>query len=241
MSAARKPAGTSLRGNDLHSKDLFDRKFVIAACLIGAAYAGIIALIERLVGKEAAGVAGVALTALATTIFSRFEKLQFVRKSRSSAVEVAIPRLSILRVLLIAFCCLGLQAVLGIAIGLADVALHIFPITADIASVATMTGNWKFITMLVSADVSSFFASGFLASRFFKSRLYAEVAIASFLALVFNNGLPLILALLQSREAFLSTIHALPWWPPLVWLLYVGSALFGAWLGARQRTQPVAE
>jgi hypothetical protein len=246
MNAARKSASTSLHDKDIHDKDLhdrdlFDRKFVIAACLIGAAYAAIIVLVERLIGKEAAGVAAAALTALATAIFSRFEKLQFVRKARAATVSVAIPHLSIVRILLIGFCGLGLQAVLGIAIGLADVVFHLFPATADIASVAAMTDNRKFITMLVPADVLSFFTSGFLASRFFKSQLFAEVAIASFFALIFNNGLPLILALLQSRSAFFSAVHALPWWPPVAWLLYLASALFGAWLGARQRTQAVTE
>jgi hypothetical protein len=44
-------------------KNLFDRKFVLAAVLIGVAYAVIVVLVEMIVGKEAAGVVGVMLTA----------------------------------------------------------------------------------------------------------------------------------------------------------------------------------
>lgn len=231
MNAARKSA----------QSELFDRKFVAAACLIGAVYAGIIVLVERLIGKEAAGVAGAALTALATAIFSRFEKLQFVRKARASTVSVAIPHLSIVRLLLIGFCCIGLQAVLGIVIGIADVVFHLLPATQNLASFAALLEDWKVLALLIAAQSLSFLMSGFLASRFFKSQLYAEVAIASFLALVINNGLPLVVALLQGREAFIRAVDSLPWWPPVLWLLYLASALFGAWLGARQRTQAAAE
>src|SRR5262245_48572685 len=44
--------------------EFLDKKFVYAACAIGAAYALIISGLGFLLGKEAAGVAGVALTAL---------------------------------------------------------------------------------------------------------------------------------------------------------------------------------
>jgi hypothetical protein len=236
MNPTRKSAGTNV-----HGKELFDRKFVFAACLIGAVYAAIIVLVESLIGKEAAGVAAAALTALATAIFSRFEKLQFVRKSRASTVSVAVPRLSIARMLLIGLCCLGLQAILGIAIAMVAVVLHLLPTTQNLTSLAALLENWKIFAVLIAAQSLSFLASGYLASRFFKSALYGEVVIAALLALVFNNGLPLILALLQGRAAFMETIHSLPWWPPVLWLLYLSLALAGAWLGARPRTQMAAE
>ena len=74
---------------------LFDRKFVYAACAIGAAYALIIAVLGALVGKEAAGVAGVALTALATAIFKQFETLRFQTIAEQEERTVVIPRLNI--------------------------------------------------------------------------------------------------------------------------------------------------
>jgi hypothetical protein len=59
--------------NTAASAQVFDKKFVMAAALVGAVYAAVVATLGALVGKEAAGVAGVALTALATGIFKQFE------------------------------------------------------------------------------------------------------------------------------------------------------------------------
>ena len=49
-------------------KELFDKKFVIAAIVIGIVYALVVVLVG-MVSKEAVGVAGVALTALAVALF----------------------------------------------------------------------------------------------------------------------------------------------------------------------------
>jgi hypothetical protein len=51
------------------AKEMFDRKFVVAAIVIGVAYTTIVVVLGTLIGKDAAGIAGVALTALATGIF----------------------------------------------------------------------------------------------------------------------------------------------------------------------------
>jgi hypothetical protein len=51
------------------AQEFFDKKFVVAAVLIGLGYTVVILLINWLVGKESAGVASIALTAIATAIF----------------------------------------------------------------------------------------------------------------------------------------------------------------------------
>jgi len=56
---------------------VLDRKFVFAATAIGIAYTLIVLAVNKIVGTSAAGVAGVALTALATGLFQRFETLRF--------------------------------------------------------------------------------------------------------------------------------------------------------------------
>ena len=62
-------------------KKLFDRKFVLAAVLIGVAYAVIVVLVEKIVGKEAAGVAGVALTALFGECVFRMRRLRPLQRA----------------------------------------------------------------------------------------------------------------------------------------------------------------
>src|SRR5262249_56048662 len=83
--------------------EFLDKKFVYAACAIGAAYALIISGLGFLLGKEAAGVAGVALTALASAIFKQFETLRFKTIAEQQERTVSIPRLNLPYLLFLLF------------------------------------------------------------------------------------------------------------------------------------------
>jgi hypothetical protein len=98
--------------------EFFDKKFVYAACAIGAAYALIIAGLGSLLGAQAAGVAGVALTALATAIFKQFETLRFKTIAEQEERTVSIPRLNIPYLLLLVCAFQGIQLFLGLLFGI---------------------------------------------------------------------------------------------------------------------------
>src|SRR5262245_66071918 len=94
--------------------EFLDKKFVYAACAIGAAYALIISGLGFLLGKEAAGVAGVALTALASAIFKQFETLRFKTIAEQQERTVSIPRLNLPYLLLLVFSFHCFQVLLGL-------------------------------------------------------------------------------------------------------------------------------
>ncbi len=98
-------------------KKLFDRKFVLAAVLIGVAYAVIVVLVEKIVGKEAAGVAGVALTALAVGILQRFETLRYRKISAKESTWADDPPADIWRIITIIFAFVGAEYLFGFASG----------------------------------------------------------------------------------------------------------------------------
>jgi hypothetical protein len=81
----------------------FDRKFVLAAVLVGVAYTVIVVSVEKIVGKEAAGVAGVMLTAIAVGTLQKFETLRFRRISADESTWIDIPPVSVSRVIVLIF------------------------------------------------------------------------------------------------------------------------------------------
>jgi hypothetical protein len=91
------------------TKELFDKKFVIAAILIAVAYVAIVVLIGALLGKDAAGVSGIALTALATGLFRKFETLRFRKISEEKSKFVEVPPVNIWRVIISAFAFIGAE------------------------------------------------------------------------------------------------------------------------------------
>src|SRR5436189_6166986 len=97
------------------SEDRLDRRFVVTAALLAAVYALLVAIIAATLGKEAAGAAGVGLSALGTAIFARFANLRFtVTTQDSSAVE--IPRIKVWVVMLAGLVCFVTSAGLMILI-----------------------------------------------------------------------------------------------------------------------------
>lgn len=101
----------------LTTRDLVDKKFVTAALILGVIYALIVVLVGNILGKEAAGVAGVALTALATALFKKFETLQFRKMSEEESVWVEVPPINPWLVAVITFAFIGAQIVTGAIIG----------------------------------------------------------------------------------------------------------------------------
>jgi phosphatidylserine synthase len=90
------------------TSSVLDKKFVGGAIALGLAYALIIVALDHFIGKEAAGVAGVALTALAGAIFKQFETLRFRQIQEHEATVVLVPRLYSWYLLLLIFSFYGL-------------------------------------------------------------------------------------------------------------------------------------
>ena len=74
---------------------VFDRKFVLAASLIGVVYALFMAALSYWTRPEVAGAAGVALTSVATAIFKQFENLRFRELADSEGFSVQVVRLRV--------------------------------------------------------------------------------------------------------------------------------------------------
>ncbi|SEL41782.1 hypothetical protein SAMN04488505_102225 [Chitinophaga rupis] len=102
-----------------------DKRFIVTALSISVVYVFIIVLLSKLINKETAGVAGVALTAIATAIFKQYENLRFPDQrnvSLSLADKSAGSKESIWKVLVIGF------TLTGIRILLQDVFDGVFPL-----------------------------------------------------------------------------------------------------------------
>lgn len=79
----------------LTETSMFDKKFVVAATIIGVAYAAIVAIIVAVFGTEIAAATGVALTALSTAIFTKFETLGFRPGNDNDGPEISLPSISV--------------------------------------------------------------------------------------------------------------------------------------------------
>jgi hypothetical protein len=152
-------------------KKLFDGKFVRAAVLIGVAYAVIVVVVEKIVGKEAAGVAGVALTALAVGTLQRFETLRFRKISDDKSTWVDVPPVNVWRVIVLTFAFFGAQYVFGFASGL-------------------LPEKWldqdETMLMLVGLNITVYFFSSFLMAKAFIQLRYSTVAVAVLLTLTIS-------------------------------------------------------
>src|SRR5262245_42414516 len=91
------------------TESLFDRKFVVTATIIGAAYVALVLIISKF-SREAANVASVALAALATGLFKKFESLRFQQLAESKYQTIALPHLHWWGFILATAWCLFLMA-----------------------------------------------------------------------------------------------------------------------------------
>ena len=145
------------------TKELFDKKFVMAAVVLGAVYALVVVLIGKIIGMEAAGVAGIALSALFTGILKKFETLRFRRISDDKSTWVDVPPINIWRVIVLTFAFFGAQYVLGFASGLIP---------------EKWLGEDGFLLFLAGLTLFIYFFLPFLMAKSFTRLRYSTVAFA---------------------------------------------------------------
>ncbi len=202
--------------------EFFDKKFVYAACAIGAAYALIITGLSFLLGKEAAGVAAVALTALATAIFKQFETLRFKTIAEHEERTVSIPRLNIPYLLLLVFAFNGIQVLVGM---LSGVIAGSFGWFKDVASF-----NYRFLVLIGGVAAVSCFAGGYLCGRTAPRVSFSYASIGSILSLVVGMILQVI------AVGWRAALSAKPVYTvPIFWGVYAACAFLGARIGFRGR------
>lgn len=214
---------------------VLDIKFAIAACAIGGSYAAIISLIGWLVGKEAAGVAGVSLTALATALFKQFETLQFRASEQQGNhvlyVEKLIPSYAVLASL--AF--LGIQFLASIAAARSGLIPDI-PDMEDCSFWALLQTRflWSFAVLNLLCNL----IGGYICGRAAPTITYSYAVIASVAAsaigavgsgALFATTFGEFIAFFKQSGALFGTIF---------WLLYALFALLGARLALRRKPIP---
>lgn len=157
-----------------------DKHFVFAALGIGVGYALILVVFSKLAGEESASVAAVALTALATGIFRRFENLRFQERPDADLNVVEVSRVGFWYVLLLLFFFSGFQVVFGTlfaALLWSQAAVDWFLATA-----------WAQVLLVVL----SYFLGGFMVGRISRQRRYFHVVMAAFCAHLLNVGIELV-------------------------------------------------
>lgn len=217
---------------------LFDRKFVYAACAIGAAYALIIAVLGALVGKEAAGVAGVALTALATAIFKQFETLRFQTIAEKEERTVSIPRLNIPYLVLLALAFHGIQVLVGMLFGVFLTAFGLLKITPSTTfeSFGEFMSGYKILIPIVGAAGVSFFAGGYLCGKTAPRVSFSYALIGSILSLLIAMIMNVMNEIAQDWRAALSMLANPGFYVfGIFWGAYVVCAFLGARIGFRGR------
>lgn len=157
----------------------FDRPFAIAAFVIGLSYALIISGLGLLLGKEAAGPAGVALTSLATAVFKRFEGLRF---QRAATTSIEMPTVGIWSLLLLALTFLGAELVFGVLAGLAIVGFPPDPEASTGEFVEFLLS--PSLLLLIGARMLAYFLTGYCAARAITRLRYSQLLISGLLALI---------------------------------------------------------
>ena len=210
----------------------FDRRFVIAAIIIGLAYALMISGIGLLLGKETAGVAGVALTALATAVFTKFEDLRF-KKSATATIE--IPNLGIWPLLLLALSFVGGEYIVGLLIGVGFGSLGIIPNPlTDSVEFSEFLLSPSFFTTALVGKILTYFVLAYCAARSLSRLRYSQVLIAGLLALMFQVLVPILAAAVGSVESAQALLaNPATYAMGVVWIVVLAAVLFGTNLGAR--------
>ena len=99
------------------TESIHDKRFVGAAIAIGSAYSLIVVVLARLLGKDAAAVAAVALIALAAAIFKQFETLRFRQIPERESTVIFVQRLYSWYLLLLMFSFYGFSVVFWVLPG----------------------------------------------------------------------------------------------------------------------------
>lgn len=192
--------------------EILDRKFVIAATAIGAAYAALVVGLNAWIGPQAAGVAGVALTALATAIFKQFETLRFRKVAVEEQVDVRIPGVSWWWVALAA------ASITGMHVTLVDLERVAYNWTWG-----DPPPYWVFPAVHHGINFGSFLVGGFLVAKTSLSKAYSNVAIGAALAVF---GLFVMWKLIDPLPEPIDFSSDSPYW-----LAFVLASVLGAKLG----------
>jgi hypothetical protein len=195
-----------------------DRRFILAAVLVGAAYALVAVALTYLVGAEASGAAAVGMTAVASVAFAKFESLRFVSLPSVDSVHLKIPPIHSWYLLLIFFAGLGTQWIVGTALG---VFLWAAKYTGDAQT------DPKVVLSLVAV---SNLTLGMLAGSTAPVPRYAYALVAILYAFIFNVALDIIDFTISDRWTRIDWARS-RWWLALSMVM----ALLGAHLALRRR------
>jgi hypothetical protein len=222
------------------AEQVLDTKFITAALIIGIAYVAVIMLVYWTAGKESAGVAGVALTAIATAVFREFEKLRFKALAESQGTTVNVPSLSLPRIALICFAMAGASFLFSLAIGeLVVILLAPAPLEKlELEDIFSLISDWRAFASIIGVKLLAFFFVGYLVPKGFRFSSYSDITIAALLAAVLPD-------LIQALPVVIKSPGDLPKATSLLlitafWLAFVLAGIGGAWRGVRSSARQAA-
>ena len=214
---------------------LIDRRFVYTAIFIGGAYTLIVLLVSKLASKDSAGIAGAVLTGMTATIFSKFERLQFVKQAkRTPQIVVPIPKFSSWYFMAIVFMFYGLQTFSGFLHATILTLIHPdLPEDLIAEAVRRFTQEPTLVLSIALVTTVIHFLGGFIVGRTARSVTYSYAVLSSFLSniLAFVLAIPFIIED-PAKARDLIQNNAFLW---IFWLLYAAAALFGAKSGFRKK------
>jgi hypothetical protein len=213
---------------------IFDRKFVFAALIIGIAYATIVVLLGTLMGKEAAGVAGVALTALAGAIFKQFETLRFRSLALNEETTVYISKISWWYLTLFVFANLGTQTVFGLVFGEILSVFGYMPNLNANESFGGLLTDPKILIGLVGITLLAHIFSGFICGKTAPTLQYSYALLACFASLL----IPIVMIVVAQSVRNLSLkmfLEPAIYTTGIYWLVYLAGSFFGARVGFKNR------
>src|SRR5262249_1801353 len=218
--------------------ELFDKKFVYAACAIGATYALIVAGLGSWLGNSAAGVAGGALAALSTALFKQFETLRFKTIAEQEERTVSIPRLNITYLLLLVFAFEGIQVPMNVLFSLILKLVGWFKITPSTTfeSFGELLTDYRILVPLICARAVSYFLGGYLCGRTAPRVSFSYALIGSILSLLCDMILLVSSTTVQDWRSGLA-MFANPGFYVfgIFWGVYAACAFLGARIGFRGR------
>lgn len=213
---------------ELSGPSLFDRRFVIVASSIGALYPTVVLVSGSLGGKEDAGWAGLALAVVATALYTRFETRHFRRVAMVEQLPEDVFRLSLPRVVLLAFCFSGGRVLVGGVVGLILPLLQLKPPEGDPVELVTWyLANWQILTPVVCGNVICYMAVGYLIKKVFSVTLDSEIVIAAIASLVLGVAVSSAPLVLSAPDVYFEELQSNFLAPAAFWLLHLSCALIG--------------
>jgi hypothetical protein len=202
---------------------VLDKRFAAGAIVVGLTYSAIVVAVAHFVSKEAAGVAGVTLTALSVALLKEFETLQFRSVVITKTIVFTNPRPADLVIITLVF--LGLGRILVLLVR-AIVAVRDSTVPTDDWHNLSDSLELTFPARVASVVVVQFVA-GLLCERLIPTSStlrYTYIALGSLLAMTCRY-FPELMLVASPSSPF--TAHALSRLPPYA-LLYVAAAVAGA-------------